>query len=809
MATPTIIIGIGSTGLDVLENIQQQYFESYRENRPGNVEYLYIETNEKKRPLGTPKGNDISRVYIALDNIPDMISYLKQTCNDPKWLPDSKIVINAGAGAGGMRSCGRLALWGHHHGGDNFENVLNAIDGAYRRVKNITNTEDDSRVTVFIVGSLSGGTGSGIFIDLAYIVRHLISGIKNVFGLFLLESRPISIAKKQTRYGNVYGAIKDLEFFNKVETVYAEKWPNGFDKNYSDPPYKLVQFITQDYQDGNPAISDLKGVVKMAGLYLFLNIAGIWEKRDERLVDAWESGSMGKYGTFGLSAIQYPKSQIQEYIASEFSIQLLKKLTNSEEYYKNGNKQKIIRASIKQKISIEWDNIIEEAFATVNSVAGTDLLREIEKDTLKINKKDIKGNTIDYIVSRFTSNRNDNYYAMVNNNIKSAVEIIIDRIYEQVDQGLQNTENIYYAKYILEDTVEVIEKTLNFWRSKDFSSVPANWENSLRSLALGCTQQKYVSILEHNSVLFDRLKNILELMKIHLIIKSLVDIQNNIIKGSISMKGMNHYLPKNNFFNNLINNINSLIGHDNEKEKKDPTKPDEEPVNFLKRLRDIEADINDTTLPIQKVYPSNSFHEECKIGVSKYNQTTNNSIRSMREVIDLNNIWEYFSHIDSKRFNETVYLDFLKAFRVKINDSNCVADFDITSYVKNNINKSANTAKRATSPFLKITKVLPPNPQIPRFIIGSEGNFINEVIDEFHLNTFTDFKNNNGDGVCVLPDLKNILLFYDEKGNFDIMKHLDYIDLMKKSYEELPADTEDPEMTQERWVNGRNAYKNN
>jgi len=57
-----------------------------------------------------------------------------------------------------------------------------------------------------------------------------------------------------------------------------------------------------------------------------------------------------------------------------------------------------------------------------------------------------------------------------------------------------------------------------------------------------------------------------------------------------------------------------------------------------------------------------------------------------------------------------------------------------------------------------------------------------------------------------LPDLKNILFFYDEKGNFDIVRQLEYIELLKESYEKLPDNIEDPTMTQERWNNGRNAY---
>ena len=100
MATPTIIIGIGTSGLYTLENAQRFYYETYKTNKPKNVEFIYIETNESNRPVGTPIGNDITRVYISLDNMAEMIAELKTSCNNPSWLPESRVVLAAGLGAG-------------------------------------------------------------------------------------------------------------------------------------------------------------------------------------------------------------------------------------------------------------------------------------------------------------------------------------------------------------------------------------------------------------------------------------------------------------------------------------------------------------------------------------------------------------------------------------------------------------------------------------------------------------------------------------------------------------------------------------
>jgi len=802
MATPTIIIGIGTSGLYTLENAQRFYYETYKTNKPKNVEFIYIETNESNRPVGTPIGNDITRVYISLDNMAEMITELKTSCDNPAWLPDSRVALSAGLGAGGIRSCGRLAMWGRNQKGDNFGNVISAITNAYAKVMHINNNDANlaAQPTVFITGSLTGGTGAGVFIDMGYLIRHLIQNIKDIYGLFLLPHEPKVIRGFEVMYGNAYGAIKDLEFYNKIENNYKEKWPNGFTKDLEVPPYELVQFISQDYQDGAPAISTLSGLYKMAGLYLFLNIAGIYEKRRERLVDAAGNSLIGKYGTFGLSAIQFPKDQIQEFVSSQLSIELLNRLTDSTEYYLNGQKRSISRAIIKQSMAVVFDDILESAFATLNTVEANDLLVSIDKDATRINKGEIKGTPVEFIISMFTSTRNDNYHALVNNNIKSALNVFVDSIYQQVDTALQSTENLYYSKYVLEDIVESIERTLSYWKSIGLSSQSQNWDNELRKLAIGCTKNTYKSVFEHDAVLIDRLNTIFELMKMSLSIRVLVDICKHVKEGKIKLEGSTHELPKLAFFDDLIKKLNTLIGRTEELENGS--------ISFVRRLNDIRGDINDTTLPILRVYPSNSFSKECEKAKDTYTQKSGGNIRSIKEVIQQQNILNYLKDKQRGKFNEEIYLDFLKAFRLKVDTFNCIEDFNIAAYISKNTEESVRTARKATSPFLKVNRVFTPSPYLPRFVVGDDSNEITDVLSSFRNQNYNDFPDTI-DGKKELPDLKNIIVFYDEKGNYIPLTDLSYINVMKDAHDNVPSGLADENITSERWKNNRSAYTTN
>ena len=122
MAHPTIIIGIGSSGLKVLEEVQKFHYESFRQNKPEHTEYLYLETNKDNRVGVTALENEIKRVYLSLSQMSTMIQNIK-TRGDADWIPDLGSLINNSLGAGGIRPCGRLALWGNNQEGDNFLHI--------------------------------------------------------------------------------------------------------------------------------------------------------------------------------------------------------------------------------------------------------------------------------------------------------------------------------------------------------------------------------------------------------------------------------------------------------------------------------------------------------------------------------------------------------------------------------------------------------------------------------------------------------------------------------------------------------------
>lgn len=795
MATPTLIIGIGSSGLYTLEHVQRFYYETFKKNKPEHVEYLYIETNKDNQVGVTPLPNEIRRVYVSLGEMEKMVNNLKKEgCGE--WLPPSNQLVNAGLGAGGIRSCGRLALWGCNSEGDNFRNVVDAILNAYGRIASHTiQGAEKVKPTVFVTGSLTGGTGSGIFIDMGYLLRHLIKDIKELFGLFLLPSKPSSIRGFEVLYANSYASLRDLEYFNQVESLYKEKWPNGVSADYVVPPYELVQFISQDYYDGSPAMRNLGALYKMAGLYLFLNIAGVKEKRMERFVDAKSAGHINKYGTFGLSAIQFPKDQIQEYVASKLSVDLIDRWTDSAQYFSNNEKKQINNTVIIQNTSKIFDEFLEDAFLSLNSIGGKDLIIDIEREAIKINSKNIKGHPVDYISRMFTSSSDSNYYSLVKNNVQSAIDSLIDDIHDLVVNKLNETENLYFTKYVLESVAHTIENTLEYWKQLGLSSKSEIWENILRDQCNNTQKKAYKTVLEHDAVLKDRLLAIFETMKMHLLIKGIVDISRHITREDIPFKSSvsNKELPKTKTIDLFIRKLAEVTGK---------IETQENIFTFEKRIKNIEQDVSDETLPILRIYPTESFASETENAKRIYIQKTNNSARSKVEVIDNSTLWDYLIKALKSRFHDEIYRDCLNSYRRNIESKDCVPDFDVAKYIIDRPESGIRIATRSLSPFLAIEKILAPSAYLPKFIAGGEIGSIKNVIKAFRSNNFNEF-NESTDRMLELPEMKNILIFYDEKGGFNLLEDLSYIEQMENVYKK-PSTADNK--TTERWMNERNAY---
>jgi hypothetical protein len=800
---PKLLIGIGTSGMYILENVQRYYYEAFKENKPKNVEYLFLETNKDNKIGVTPLENEIKRIYLDLDELGPMIKELRKEPSR-KWLPSENTAVQAGLGAGGIRCIGRVALQGRNKQHNNFINVIDNLKEAKQKLAK----HNTAKPTVYIFGSLTGGTGSSVFIDLAYLVKSLFPNDTKVYGLFLLPPMPSGFTDNEVIYANAYGAIKDLHSFNKPGAKYVEKWPNGIKAEFNAPPFELSQFISQDYSDGSAAINNLSGLYKIAGIYLFLQICGMQEKREQRIVDCSSNGVLGRYGIYGISAIEYPKDQIQEMLALRLSEELFKRWTDSSHYFNGSENTPINLASIEETVYESFSKIIDEAFESVNSVGGDDVIKKLQNVAVDINRK-IIDDPGSFLLKYFGTSETDKLYAKIYYRISNAKDAIINGIYDETAKALNMYENLFYTQSVINSFNKAIEKCLDYFQGLGISDSRASWDNFLRERIVDILSKLYKPILEQDSVLKDRLAATLELLKMHLIIPALQDIKNNMTSKSFPLVSANkkRILPKVDILDNITIALTEVIGKSVEADSSSKKEKSVGHITLNKRKGAVYADINDTSIPVKRIYKLTNFDDECQNAYSKYRSRFNRGV-TKEDIIGQENLYEYLTIINS---NSTIindlYTKSLRSYRQKISREEIVEDYDVVEALRTDIKLGIEYAQRSLANLIKLdTNYIKSHPKkMPRFIAGYDEGKLMEFIQAMRNQSFTEFEDNK-DGILQLENLKNMVVFYNEDPLVNPLVDISYSKEMKELYERIPDSITDPLITPEIWKIYRNAY---
>jgi hypothetical protein len=181
---------------------------------------------------------DAEKVALFIRNPKKILQEVRQGIGElakwQDWLPEQLDVgiLNQAIGAGGIRPVGRFALFA------SLPEVWRQLNSALREILAIeqqlrtTLRDQAERVTVhysepriYIIGSLCGGTGSSLFLDIAVLVRHCLHQIAPdaqpyIVGVFFLPSvfaNEPNLRSKPTflpiLQANGYAALKELEHF--------------------------------------------------------------------------------------------------------------------------------------------------------------------------------------------------------------------------------------------------------------------------------------------------------------------------------------------------------------------------------------------------------------------------------------------------------------------------------------------------------------------------------------------------------------------------------------------------------------------
>lgn len=216
---PTLLIGIGGTGQKVLAQVKARFIRNYGA-KPAAVEFLCFDTDQaleqvnlNGQPVSLTPGAEL--VNIGGIQTANILRHLDINPAIAAWITEDKERIPVQAitmGAKQVRPLGRLSLFWHVGA------VASKIKAAVARLTDLRLRSHQYGINVFIVASVCGGTGSGGFLDMAYLTRkeienaNLPSSFCNINAILALPSvfpnvDPIGIQS------NAFAALRELDYF--------------------------------------------------------------------------------------------------------------------------------------------------------------------------------------------------------------------------------------------------------------------------------------------------------------------------------------------------------------------------------------------------------------------------------------------------------------------------------------------------------------------------------------------------------------------------------------------------------------------
>lgn len=335
-----LYIGVGGTGIQTLLLTKKRIQDSFDGNIPPFVSFLGIDTDV----FGLNQSIESGGRFISLSlNERCLIggninAYYSDNKDGLFWMPEGNakfLRLLSNHGAGQIRSNGRLSLLA------DYDAVEKIVHGKYIELQEYnSNIEDrfkiiDSTVDVHIIYSLAGGTGSGAFLDLAYLVRkELVECVGKIIGYAVLPDvfRKMGPASAMLRVGpNSYAAIQELDFLMSMNfESNPVVWGTG-DAAYElcSKPFDKV-FLIDNKSLNLDVLKNIQDIADIIGIYLSSICMGINSSNcaiENNIVQLAESGC---FDIKGKKAWAYGLGSSEYVVSNEKFDDYVKSLTDSE-----------------------------------------------------------------------------------------------------------------------------------------------------------------------------------------------------------------------------------------------------------------------------------------------------------------------------------------------------------------------------------------------------------------------------------------------------------------------------------------------
>ncbi len=376
MPVPALVIGLGGSGATVATYVKKELMESTQKWPLPEVRILAFDTDTDAAKDATIGASGQMRMgglttggvrlreggeffYIG-GNVKALVEQVAQGQHKHigRWfqaetylkdlsLPDNMYNLNVGAGQ--FRQFGRMAIFKDLNDASS-RRVFNTLSDALTRLKQQNPTL--TNLQVFIVGSVAGGTGAGMFADVAHLVRTIASqpniqlqGKISIRGYLILPdafAQTVRTDVLKEMHARSFAAMRENRRFT-INFDYERGYPMPYREKGADPVWngavKGQLFDLLYYIDGQggqaattslrngvaPAIADaisaaVDGEAGPAFSSYVVNVKAVYAGRVARGVLPTKAATFGSVGTY---SIVFPIYHIVEGWAHDLSKQML------------------------------------------------------------------------------------------------------------------------------------------------------------------------------------------------------------------------------------------------------------------------------------------------------------------------------------------------------------------------------------------------------------------------------------------------------------------------------------------------------
>lgn len=329
MTAPTLLVGLGGTGSKIIQKVYKLASPAQR----ANLSFVVFDTDINELRTITENTPAIKAVQtsanVTVGEYLDADRYARDT-----WFPVNKIMNRKALteGAGQVRSISRLALNTTIQQGR-----MKPLEDAITELYIMSGDKSNQAMRVMLVGSLCGGTGSGLILPVSLYIRNYLKtrlqqGSAIIRGFFILPEvfyKVIpTLPERNNLKCNAYAAVREIDAFlmkgdgslhDKYDLHYRVPRPGSTQTDeMADSPMDFCFLYDAQNLDGQQ-LTNFSDYIDHAANCIYAQSIAPTSKRsnsseDNVIGEVVKAGGRNRYCGAGSSLLEYPVDDVVKYL---------------------------------------------------------------------------------------------------------------------------------------------------------------------------------------------------------------------------------------------------------------------------------------------------------------------------------------------------------------------------------------------------------------------------------------------------------------------------------------------------------------